>query len=187
MTATPPPPPEGRDAVRAAIIEVAGRHFASFGTRASLRDIAKEARVNLGLIHRHIGNKDDLLQAVLETRHDVGLAITASTQDSGEAMRQIFTATAESGVSVRTLAWMLLSGQERERFPTDFPAIRALQSRAGGDEGEFGLLAAFAMTYGWTVFGEQLIAAFGYDPSRRAELAERLARLAGELAQPPTG
>jgi len=34
----------------------------------SLRDVAREANVNLGLIHRHIGSKHDLLAAVLAAR-----------------------------------------------------------------------------------------------------------------------
>lgn len=177
--------PEGREAVRAAIIEVAGRHFATYGTRASLRDIAKEAQVNLGLIHRHIGNKDDLLQAVLESRRDVGLSIAESTPGAGDAVRQIFTATAENGVSVRTMAWLLLAGEYRERFPSDFPTITALQGRLEGDEARLHLLAAFSMMYGWTVFGEQLVEAFGYVDETKHSLTPQLAQLAGDIVERP--
>ncbi|MCC6271418.1 MAG: helix-turn-helix transcriptional regulator, partial [Microbacteriaceae bacterium] len=60
--------PIGRDAVRAAILAAASRRFAQHGRKASLRDIAADAGVNLGLIHRHFGNKDDLLRAAL-TEH----------------------------------------------------------------------------------------------------------------------
>ena len=56
-----------RDEVRAAVLDAAARHFAAQGANASLRDIATDAGVNLGLIHRHFGNKDDLLQAVLDS------------------------------------------------------------------------------------------------------------------------
>ena len=53
----------------AALLEAATRLFAERGPAAvSLRDVAREANVNLGLIHRYIGSKHDLLAAVLAAR-----------------------------------------------------------------------------------------------------------------------
>ncbi|MSX85805.1 MAG: TetR family transcriptional regulator, partial [Actinobacteria bacterium] len=65
VIAQSPVRPFGRDEVRDAVLDAAARHFAASGTGASLREIASDAGVNLGLIHRHFGNKDDLLRAVL--------------------------------------------------------------------------------------------------------------------------
>lgn len=172
--------PTGADEVRAAVIDVAGRHFARVGTRASLRDIAAEARVNLGLIHRHIGNKDDLLRAVLESRSQSGFQIVESTADPGEAMSEIFRATVANGLSVRTMAWLLLSGEDRDKFPAQFPAIDELKRRLGPGA-RTDLIGAFALTYGWTVFGEQLVDAFGDDPQNKSSIDEQLALLAGRL------
>ena len=44
-----------------------------------MRDIAADAGVNLGLIHRHFGNKDDLLQAVLDTQRRAGVDLVGAT------------------------------------------------------------------------------------------------------------
>lgn len=178
------PKPTGADEVRAAVIEVAGRHFAKVGTRASLRDIAAEARVNLGLIHRHIGNKDDLLRAVLESRSQSGLQIVESTADPSDAMSEIFRATIANGLSVRTLAWLLLSDEDRDKFPVQFPVIEELARRLGAGS-HIDLIGAFALTYGWTVFGEQLVDAFGNNLDDKSDIDEQLALLVGRLVSQP--
>jgi AcrR family transcriptional regulator len=61
--------PRGRADVVAALLDAATRLFAERGPAAvSLRDVARGANVNLGLIHRYIGSKHDLLAAVLAAR-----------------------------------------------------------------------------------------------------------------------
>lgn len=56
-------PPTSRDALLAAALEL----FAERGPAAvSLREVAARAGTNLGLIHRHIGSKRDLVAEVLE-------------------------------------------------------------------------------------------------------------------------
>jgi TetR/AcrR family transcriptional regulator, repressor for neighboring sulfatase len=168
--------PKGRDEVRAAVIDAAARHFAAAGTRASLRDIADDAGVNLGLIHRHVGNKDDLLRAVLERQRRGGVEVVAGVADPGEAVQRIFELSARDAQHVRTLAWLMLEGDPVVRVGDDWPAIRALRSRLGDDErSQRSLLAAFAIIYGWTVFGEQLLSAFELDPDRRDDVERWLA------------
>ena len=57
---------KGRDAVRKALISAAARCFAGRGIGAvSVREIAKEAGVNHGLVHRHFGSKDGLVHETL--------------------------------------------------------------------------------------------------------------------------
>ena len=57
------------------MIEAATELFAERGPAAvSLREVANAADVNLGLIHRHIGSKTDLLVAVLEARPGMSAA-----------------------------------------------------------------------------------------------------------------
>lgn len=198
MPSDPPdarPHPAGPDAVRAAVIDAAGRHFAARGLGAGLRDIARDAGVNLGLIHRYIGNKDDLLRAVLAARSDVGRTIAEETDDPADAVTEIFRATAASGVSVQTMAWLLLAREDAARFPADFPVIQTLRERVAARAEEAGedppdevpLLAAFVLMFGWPVFAERLCEAFGFDPARTEELAERMARLAGDLVRTAPG
>src|SRR5207248_8155711 len=76
--------PYGRDEVVAAVIEAATALFAERGPAAvSLREVAQAADVNLGLIHRHIGSKADLLAAVLRARP--GMPPGAATAEEGLA------------------------------------------------------------------------------------------------------
>jgi AcrR family transcriptional regulator len=174
--------PTGRDEVRAAILDAAAGRFANEGTNASLRDIAADAGVNLGLIHRHFGNKDDLLRAVLGRETDAAAKFVADQPDLPTAARHIFESTRTNDRYIRTLAWLLLSETQTEQFQEQYPAIRALRDRADSAEQELGLLAALAMTYGWSVFGDQLVAAFGYPRTRRRAVEQHLGALAARLA-----
>ncbi|MFP4040990.1 MAG: TetR/AcrR family transcriptional regulator [Desulfosudaceae bacterium] len=59
--------PKGRDAVRRALIESAAALFAERGVSGvSLREIAAQAGVNHGLIHRHFGSKENLRKKTQE-------------------------------------------------------------------------------------------------------------------------
>lgn len=179
-----PPKPSGNDEVRAAILAAASAHFARHGMSASLRDIAGDARVNLGLIHRHFGNKDDLIRAVLESHANAGVGLASRSPDLPAAMEEIFRRSAENGGYIKTLAWLLLEDATIEQFQTQFPTIKTLREFATSDEQHLHLLAAFALLYGWTVFGDQLLNAFGHKPTDRPEVEQRLANLAGQLVSP---
>ncbi len=173
--------PVGRDAVRAAILEAASSRFAAQGMQASLRDIAADAGVNLGLIHRHFGNKDDLLRAVLARHADAGVAMVAEEPDLATGARRIFCESGAGTPYLRIIAWLLLEGAPMASYQDRFPTIDALRARAGGNDTELRLLLAFAATYGWAVFGDQLLAAFGHLPGEHTALTERLGALVAEL------
>lgn len=60
-----PEKPRGREKVMEAILNAATQLFAEKGVAAvSVRDIAKTADVNHGLVHRHFGSKEQLRLAV---------------------------------------------------------------------------------------------------------------------------
>ena len=60
-----PGAPSGPDEVRAAVLDAAATLFALRGVDGvSLRDVAAEADVNLTLIRRYVGSRDDLIAAV---------------------------------------------------------------------------------------------------------------------------
>ncbi len=182
MTTEPPTRPSGRDEVRDAILDAAARHFAASGTGASLREIAADAEVNLGLIHRHFGNKDDLLRAVLAAQTHGGTRVVEEAADVPSAIREMFRQTTKQNRYVRTVAWMLLAGMPAEELQRHYPAIRALRDRASADLDELDLLACFALMYGWTVFGDQLLAAFDRTPRQRRTVEAHLARVIERLA-----
>jgi hypothetical protein len=69
-----------------------------------------------------------------------------------------------------------------EDLQRHYPAIRALRDRATPDIDELDLLACFALMYGWTVFGEQLLAAFDRTPRQRRAVEAHLSRVVERLA-----
>ena len=177
--------PTGRDQVRSAILDAATRRFAAEGSGASLRDIATDAGVNLGLIHRHFGNKDDLLQAVLDAQRRAGADLVGASPDVATAVREIFEETVYKDQHVRTLAWLLLDEEQGRSLRHEYPTIDALRARVGDDpEARTRLMAAFTMVYGWTVFGPQLLEAFGWSPDDRAAVEQDLAALLDTVIAP---
>ena len=176
--------PLGRDEVRAAILDAASRHFAAHGTSASLREIAADADVNLGLIHRHFGNKNDLIRAVLESHATAGVKLATNAPDMASAVAPIFEENAKGGRYIKTLAWLLLENAPLEQFQTQFPTINALRGLAADDDAELHLLAAFALIYGWTVFGEQLLVAFGHRARDRGAIEQQLVEVLRTILTP---
>ena len=185
--------PMGRQAVMAALLESARHHFAVRGTRASLRDIAADADVNLGLIHRHFGNKQQLLHAVLAAQADATAAGVAEARSAGAALRQMFEQAAQSGQFIRIVVAHLLDGQGEAVRREDAPvvaALRALPDERTPEQRDVALMAALAIVYGWTVAGDDLARSFGYSQhagrrqieQRLADIVERLA--AGSLGEP---
>jgi AcrR family transcriptional regulator len=181
MTTAAKPRPTGRDEIRVAVLKAAGDHFARRGTAASLRDIADDANVNVGLIHRHFGNKSDLLRAVLRHQTQAGAAVIARAATPAAALHHIFEAGPGTSRYVRTVAWLLLEGGELASFQPEYPAIKAMRAMAheGYSDGDYDLrlLAGLLIVYGWTVFGAQLLTAFGFPSEEHAAVRGRLAEL----------
>jgi AcrR family transcriptional regulator len=175
--------PVGRDEIRAAVLEAAARRFAAEGPEASLRDIADDAGVNLGLIHRHIGNKDDLLRAVLAAEIEGGVGFIEQSGDAATALRRLFAGTADNGRYIRIIAWLLLQNPSELSHQDRYPGMQALRALAPSDDEavDSELMIAMAAIYGWTVFGAQLRAAFGYDRTDRADLEPRLAEVVAAI------
>lgn len=84
MTATsqPRPGPRARDAeaTRADLLMAARRRFSALGyERATSRDIAKDAGVNVSLIYRYFGSKEQLFEVVLEETADLFNSLQGQT------------------------------------------------------------------------------------------------------------
>ena len=80
-----------REATTAAMLDAAEELFAAHGfTAVSVRDIAKQAGVSHALVHRYLGNKDDIYRKVLQRNEDVMLAVAAGTDDLLEAVGHMF-------------------------------------------------------------------------------------------------
>ena len=88
---------------------------------------------------------------------------------------------------MRTLAWLLLDEEQGRSLRHEYPTIDALRARVGDDPGaRTRLMAAFTMVYGWTVFGPQLLEAFGWSPDDRAAVEHDLAALLDTVITPTT-
>lgn len=123
-TPSAPDRPTGRTEVIAALLEAATRLFAQRGPAAvSLRDVAKAANVNLGLIHRYIGSKDDLLAAVLASRPGyprVDSALVRSSEEIVELVVQLLETDAPYAQIVLRAA---LDGLDVARLQETFPLL----------------------------------------------------------------
>lgn len=133
-TETPPAArPQGAEAVREALIRAAAELFARRGPAAvTVREIARQAQVNHGLVHRHFGSKDALLGAVLGRLAEelaAGAARPGRRRDRGEGnlpplSAQVFRATRRQGTYWRVLAHALLEGADPGSIQPAFPVTR---------------------------------------------------------------
>ena len=98
---------------RARILVVAKEAFARFGAKASLDDIAKQARVGPGTLYRHFPSREDLLKAVYQA---------AAEKLAAAAME--FTETRPPVAALR--AWMLLFVDYLAEKQIIAPALSAL-------------------------------------------------------------
>jgi AcrR family transcriptional regulator len=174
--------PRGRDEVRAAILRAARRRFASQGPSASTRDIAADANVNLGLLHRHFGTKDDLIRAVFTDAASRGHAVAEEAATFEEALNRTFTDTFDrDDTYVRMLAGVLLAGRHPKELQDAFPTMSRL-IELGGLESRARILVTMLMAFGWQVFADFLVDALGYDSREAAavDLKKTLAELSRE-------
>lgn len=181
---TEPDRPTGRAQIRRAVLRAATKQFALKGTSASLREIAAEAGVNLGLIHRHFGKKDDLLREVLAQGRRHGAIGLRGAHSAPQAIQRMFLGSVADTDHVRIVAWMALLDAAQE-WPTadqrTIAVVREMQPRT--DERDLRLLAALAVIYGWSLFSTEMLSAFEVSPAQRPGVERRLAVLLGELVQ----
>jgi len=131
--------PHGKEAVRAALIEAAGDLFARNGILAvSVRDIAKRAQVNHGLIHRHFGSRDGVVQAAIEHMSRQVISQLPPLRDNEsllELLQQGFQATARRDQYWKVLAHIVLTEGGEQWLQKEFPLVeRMLRSAQKGKD-----------------------------------------------------
>lgn len=179
-----PDRPVGREAVRRAVLGTARRVFAAHGPRAPLRLVAEAAGVNLGLIHRHIGNKDDLLSAVLEKGLRHGSAHVGEHNDAGRAVHAMLTGAAANPDFSRLLVWLSLDPDSVTRPLLDAstrPARAVARMTDPPPAGELHLALALTVIYAWPVLREQILDVLEVAPADREGVDERMAALLSEV------
>ena len=152
--------PYGRDEVVAAVIQAATTLFAERGPAAvSLRDVARAADVNLGLIHRHIGSKQDLLTAVLKARPGMPPTgeLRTPEQTAVVLLRSGFAPPAYTLILLRAA----LDGYDLRTLGVEFPlvdAVRAaLRTRLDAKDADLRVALTTAMLLGWHAIGRAML------------------------------
>lgn len=182
---TPRPRPTGRDEVRSAVLREARRLLSERGPHVPLRDIAGAADVNLGLIHRHVGRKDELLTTVMQDAVRYGAARLEHLDDAGEAVRGMLLGATERPESSRLLAWLAL---DREAAfppmvaPAERPAAALRRMTSPPPAGDVELLLVFTAVYAWPVLRDALLDALDIPEERRDGIDARLADLLARVA-----
>lgn len=153
--------PAGPAAVRTAVLDAAATLFAARGVDAvSLRDIATEADVNLGLIRRYVGNRDELVAEVFTHLSDQLARAVEEHPLSGQG----FGPETVMGKWVRVAAAMVISGWELDPSHESNPVLAmagTLGAAYGQPEEAARLRAAqiVAAALGWRIFETYLVEA----------------------------
>ncbi len=183
--------PKGRESVRAALIDAGARLFAEHGPRAvSVRQVAGEARVNHGLVHRHFGSKEGLLQEVmthLATRIAGSMGSPSKGENLADLLGATFGATADA-VHWRILARAMLDGQDPTDLQEDYPVVtRMLEAAERGTASPLSSKALvtliLAAGFGVLLFEPYLKAATGQDEQTWNETRRELMALTMSNAQ----
>jgi AcrR family transcriptional regulator len=187
--------PFGRDDVVAAVIGAAGELFSRRGfDGVSVRDIAKKAGVNHGLIHRHFGSKENLRRQTLQRMADAMLADVRGAGTLQEISRLAFRSLSEHEHFWRILARTILDGYGTGDLHRSFPIARHLIERVkaamkeGALRGDLDprmvVAAMFSFSCGFIMFEPFILAAAGLDGMkpekvRDAILASAMSLLVG--------
>lgn len=163
----------------AAVAESARQLFVERGPAAvSLRDVAAAAEVNLGLIHRYVGSKDDVVALVLDRHGEAASAALARTRGL-DALLDLLAASPPTA-SGRLFAGILLADIDALQLKREFPVAGALTAALDeeGPSGDPAVTAALlqSLVLGWEIFSPFLLGAAGVRdaPDERAVLRRAL-------------
>ena len=154
--------PKGRDEIRTAVLDAAGRLFADRRpSQVSIREVAELAGVNHALVHRHFETKDNLVREVLD-RTDARLSLRWEGFPDAEEVVSFLLGHRE----LYQQALLILEGAVVDGVPEAPPSrlLRGLVERLetrGFRETEAGRVAVVAVTLllGWATYGDWLCSA----------------------------
>lgn len=176
--------PTGREGVRRAVLRAARSLVATHGPRVSLRDVADAAGVNLGLIHRHFGRKEDLLAEVIESGLRHGADQVDGLDDAGAALRTMLLGATERPDYSRLLLWRALDPDavpRPELNPSSRPAHAVQQMRAQPPAGDEHLALALTVVYAWPVLRTEILSVLGVPADQHEDVDDRVADLLSGL------
>lgn len=179
----------GPDAVRTALVEATARLLGERSPAAvSVRDIATEAGVNHGLVHRYFGSKDALVRAALRARAASSVDQLTEVRSTEDLLARLRTAAADPHAGWRLLARSLLDGFGEELGREgEFHGVARLvdgwrRAQAAGlvrtdIPAEDLARVMLATALGWLQFHEYIAASTRTDTDALDEIARALAVL----------
>jgi AcrR family transcriptional regulator len=177
----------GPDAVRRAVLDAAADLFAHRGVDAvSLRAIAEMADVDLGLIRRYVGTREDLVLAVFDDLSERLAQRVLDTPLGGQGHGP----DTLMGQWVRVAASLTIAGRPLAGRTT-FNPVRAmaqtLEAGYGQDPQAARLRAAqiVGAALGWRIFEDYLVEAGGLGGVSRETLREELVHTARRTGATP--
>ena len=179
--------PSGPDEVRRAVLDAAASLFAVRGVDAvSLRDIAVAADIQLALIGRYVGTREELELAVFD---DLSAQIAAAVTEHPLA-GQGFDADTVMGRWTRVASALVIKGRPlagRAGFNPVIAMAETLVDGYGLDVEAARLRAAqiVAAALGWRIFEEYLVGAGKLEAVPLETLRDELARSARRLGATP--
>jgi TetR/AcrR family transcriptional regulator, repressor for neighboring sulfatase len=179
--------PSGPEEVRRALLDAAAGLFAQRGVDAvSLRDIAAEADVQLALIRRYIGNRNELVLAVFDDLSDQLARAVLDNPLSGQG----FGADTVMGKWVRIASALVIARRPlvgRAGFNPVLAMAETLEDGYGLDPAAARLRSAqiVAAALGWRVFEDYLINAGELGAVPLETLRDELVRSARRLGATP--
>lgn len=156
----------GREGAVDALLDAAEALFVEHGPAAvSLRDVARRAGVNHGLIHHYIGSRDDLLEMVFTRATERARRAVRDLDEPTDALDALRTLGGASDAYTRLLAWALLEGHDPAEFHGRSAALDEIAQASGRDSRALrvALAASMVQTLGWKLFGEYALLAAGLD------------------------
>lgn len=179
--------PTGPDEVRRAVLDSAAALFATRGVDGvSLRDVASSAGVNLALIQRYVGSRDELVEAVFDHVSDK----LAESVEQHPLDGQGFGPDTVMGQWVRIAASLAISGRRLEPRHDVNPVLAMSETLQAG----YGLSAEaarvraaqiVAAALGWRIFESYLIDAGGLGELALEDLRGDLVHSARRLGATP--
>ncbi len=163
--------PTGRDEVTDAVLDASERLFAAAGPAdVSLRAIARDAGVTYGLVYRHFGTKDVLLDRLLMRYAERWKDHLGAEPDYANALGELLGDSFDTGPYLRLLAWTLLTGvpdrdaasYRRHSTLDELPAL-APGADPGDERARRQTAGALAFAFGWRFFNPFIRAALHFD------------------------
>jgi AcrR family transcriptional regulator len=178
--------PAGRDAVMDALVDATAALILERGVSVSVRDIARRAGVNHGLVHTYFGSKEALLSAAFG--HLVDRAAAELDEDGFPPADLAFR---RGGEVARALARTMLdvTGDPYPSHPI-LPSWRAALATGRPDatdaELDEAVIVATTLGLGWALFAEHLCGILDVDEDERAAIERRVLTLISDIGGLPS-